>query len=138
MVENQKGKKVKVLPTDNGGEFCSHEFSSVVMVHIPKERRLKWDKKANKLLFIGYAEKTKGYRVYDPVTNIVTTSRDIVVIESPYQNMVEIPLECKHPVEVTEQENDYEEIESSSSEADCGYETYVSESEVSVSTSNDN
>ncbi|CAF4948422.1 unnamed protein product [Pieris macdunnoughi] len=58
-------------------------------------------------------------------------------MESPNQNMVEIPLECKHPVEVTEQENDYEEIESSSSKADCGDETYVSQSEVSVSTSND-
>ncbi|CAF4918329.1 unnamed protein product [Pieris macdunnoughi] len=228
MVENQKEKKVKVLQTDNGGEFYSREFGSylnkqgivhqrtnaytpeqnglcermnrsvvekarcliydaglekkfwaeavntsvylrnrsvvtglnnktpyevwtgqkpnlshlrifgsVVMVHIPKERRLKWDKKANKLIFGGYAEKTKGYRVYDPVTNIVTISRDVVVKESPNQNMLEIPLECKHPVEVTEQENDYEKIESSFSKADCGDETYVPESEVSVSTSND-
>lgn len=112
-------------------------FGSVVMVHIPKEKRLKWDKKAHKLIFVGYAENTKGFRVYDPVTNSVTTSRDIVVMESPKQNMVEIPLECKHPVEETEQENDYEGIESSSSEADCEDETYVPESEVSVS-SNDN
>ncbi|CAF4946174.1 unnamed protein product [Pieris macdunnoughi] len=226
MVENQKEKIVKVLRTDNGGEFCSREFGrykqgivhqrtnaytpeqnglcermnrsvvekarcliydaglekkfwaeavntsvylrnrsvvtglnnktpyevwtgqkpnlshlrifgSVVMVHILKERRLKWDKKANKLIFVGYAEKTKGYRVYDPVTNIVTISRDVVVMESPNQKMVEIPLECKHPVEVTEQENYYEEIESSSSKDGCGYETYVPESEVSVSTYSD-
>ncbi|XP_047523578.1 uncharacterized protein LOC125062006 [Pieris napi] len=108
-----------------------------VKLQVPKERRLKWDKKANKLIFVGYAEKTKGYRVYDPVTNIVTISRDVVVMESPNQNMVEIPLECKHPVQVTEQENDYEEIESSSFKDDCGDETYIPESEVSVSTSSD-
>ena len=26
LVENQSGKKIKVLKTDNGGEFCEKEF----------------------------------------------------------------------------------------------------------------
>lgn len=232
MVEKQKDKKVKVLRTDNGGEFCSREFGSylckqgivhqrtnaytpeqnglcermnrsivekarclifdaglekkfwaeavntsvylrnrsvvtglnnktpyevwtgqkpnlghlrifgsVVMVHIPKERRLKWDKKANKLIFVGYAENTKGYRVYNPVTNVVTTSRDIVIMETLNQNMVEIPLECEHPVEVTQQEeihSDYEENENSFSEVNDRDETYVPESEVSSVSISDN
>lgn len=57
-------------------------FGSPVMVHVPKERRTKWDKKAQQHILVGYSEHVKGYRVYDPVKKVVTTSRDVVVIES--------------------------------------------------------
>lgn len=36
------------------------------MVHTPKQKRLKWDKKSHKQIFVGYGENAKGYRVYDP------------------------------------------------------------------------
>lgn len=57
-------------------------FGSPVMVHVPKEKRNKWDKKAQQHILVGYSEHVKGYRVYNPVTNQVTTSRDVVVMES--------------------------------------------------------
>lgn len=186
MVEKQKDRKIKILRTDNGGEFCSQEFEnylkdqgivhqktnpytpqqnglcermnrsvvekarcllfdanldtkfwaeavntsvylrnrsvvsglkdqtpyevwtgqkpnlshlrvfgSTVMTHVPKERRTKWDKKAKQLILVGYAEDVKGFRVYDPSTNSVTTSRDIIIMEHSEKNMVDVAVECK-------------------------------------------
>lgn len=46
-------------------------FSSEAMVHVPKEKRKKWDKKAQKLIFIGYCKNTKGCRFIVPNTRTV-------------------------------------------------------------------
>ena len=56
-------------------------FGSTVMVHIPKEKRRKWDKKSAKQILIGYSENVKGYRVHNPSNNTVTTSRDVPIVE---------------------------------------------------------
>lgn len=56
-------------------------FGSPVMVHVPKEQRLKWDKKAEQFILVGFSENVKGYRVYDPKRNVVTLKRDIIVME---------------------------------------------------------
>lgn len=56
-------------------------FGSKTMVHIPKERRLKWDKKASQCILVGYPDNVKGYRIYNPNNDSVTIARDIVVIE---------------------------------------------------------
>lgn len=56
-------------------------FGSPVMVHIPKEKRTKWDRKSKKHILVGYSENIKGYRIYDPTKNTVTTSRDVVILE---------------------------------------------------------
>ncbi|CAG9134816.1 unnamed protein product [Plutella xylostella] len=56
-------------------------FGSKTMVHVPKERRLKWDKKAHQCILVGYSDNVKGYRVYNPNNDNVTIARDIVVIE---------------------------------------------------------
>lgn len=56
-------------------------FGSLCMMHIPKEKRLKWDKKAKKFLLVGYADNVKGYRLYDPVSQTITVARDVVVME---------------------------------------------------------
>ena len=50
------------------------------MVHIPKQKRRKWDPKANECRMVGFDEDTKGYRVYDPLTRKVFRSRDITFI----------------------------------------------------------
>lgn len=52
-------------------------FGSEVMVHIPKEKRQKIDKKAQKMLLVGYGTNVKGYRLYDPV------KRDVIINEKP-------------------------------------------------------
>ncbi|GBP23617.1 Retrovirus-related Pol polyprotein from transposon TNT 1-94 [Eumeta japonica] len=43
-------------------------FGSTVMKHVPKKKRLKWDKKSEECILVGYAEDTKGYRIYNPQT----------------------------------------------------------------------
>lgn len=57
-------------------------FGSEVMVQIPKEKRQKWDTKSRKLIFVGYCESTKGYRLLDLHTNKITKSRDVVFLEN--------------------------------------------------------
>lgn len=57
-------------------------FGCEAMVHVPKQKRDKWDPKAKKLLFMGYAEDSKGYRLIDPKTHEVIIARDVVFFES--------------------------------------------------------
>lgn len=57
-------------------------FGSTVMVHVPKEKRLKWDKKSEKCILVGYPDNVKGYRVYNPRTKTVSTSRDVIIVEN--------------------------------------------------------
>lgn len=64
-------------------------FGSNVMVHIPKEKRLKWDKKAEKYILVGFSETIKGYRVYDPRKNTITVKRDIIVMEGTNMEYIE-------------------------------------------------
>lgn len=190
MVEKQKERKIKVLRTDNGGEFCSHDFEkylkqqgiihqktnaytpqqnglsermnrslvekarclmfdaglpkkfwaeavntslylrnrsvvaglnnrspyevwtqkkpnlshirifgSKVMTHVPKEKRAKWDRKAKELILVGYEDHVKGYRVYDPENNSVSTSRDVIIMEAATSNTVDVHIQCKESAE---------------------------------------
>jgi hypothetical protein len=40
-------------------------FDCDAFVHVPKEKRSKFDKKAIKCIFIGYKEGMKGYKLWD-------------------------------------------------------------------------
>lgn len=52
-------------------------FGSIAYVHIPKEKRLKLDDKAEKLIFVGYSEESKAYRLLDTKTSRIRISRDV-------------------------------------------------------------
>lgn len=56
-------------------------FGSKAMVHVPKEKRLKLDRKSKQMIFVGFSDHTKGYRLYDPANNIVILSRDVIILE---------------------------------------------------------
>lgn len=56
-------------------------FGSTAMAHVPKEKRLKWDKKSKKHILVGYGDAVKGYRLYDPETKDVIMARNVVIIE---------------------------------------------------------
>lgn len=68
-------------------------FGCEVMTQVPKEKRQKWDSKSRKLLFVGYCESTKGYRIFDPDTNKIIKSRDVVFLENveKYDNNIYLP-----------------------------------------------
>lgn len=110
-------------------------FGSKVMMHIPKEKRLKWDMKAKELILVGYADNVKGYRVYNPENNSVTTSRDIIIMEKT-ENTIEIPIECKAPAEEQREGDESRTTESTDTECDDNDITYIPEAS-SVSDSYD-
>lgn len=66
-------------------------FGSVAMVHVPNQKRQKWDKKSIKMIMVGYCENTKGYRVMDPITHKVIKSRDVAFFEK-YDHNVSLPI----------------------------------------------
>ena len=104
-------------------------FGSKVGVHIPTQRRLKFDSKADIGYFVGYGESIniKGYRIYLPEKNNVETKRDVTFIketnrvENVKKSLIEhtekievITFDCnEHNQERTEEENqeDYDQVE---------------------------
>lgn len=70
-------------------------FGSMAMVHMPKEKRLKWDKKATKTLLVGFSEDVKGYRLYNKEERKIIISRDVVVDER--EKNVRIFIDDEHP-----------------------------------------
>lgn len=58
----------------------------MAMAHIPKEKRDKWDAKSKELLFVGYNEDIKGYRLMDPRMYKIINSRDVVFTENKFLN----------------------------------------------------
>ncbi|GBP75030.1 Retrovirus-related Pol polyprotein from transposon TNT 1-94 [Eumeta japonica] len=112
-------------------------FDSTVMVHVAKEKRRKWDKKAVKCILMGYPDNIKGYRVYNPETRNISTSRDVIIIEkeSKPEHFIEVQDqdidsvgECKNPDDTEQQETDSITNNSESSVdsfQDVNDETYV-------------
>ncbi|XP_050908522.1 uncharacterized protein LOC127122185 [Lathyrus oleraceus] len=56
-------------------------FGSVAYAHVPGQRRTKLEDKSKKYIFIGYDEKKKGYKLFDPKTKNVIVSRDVRINE---------------------------------------------------------
>lgn len=57
-------------------------FGSKAYSLVPKQKRKKWDDKAEEGVLVGYDGNTKGYRILDPNTNRVWISRLVRIIES--------------------------------------------------------
>lgn len=57
-------------------------------MHIPKEKRIKWDTKSKPHILVGYADNVKGYRIYDPDKKCVSVSRDVIIQENIKTNIV--------------------------------------------------
>ena len=57
-------------------------FGSLAYAHIPDELRQKLDVKADVMMFVGYSEQSKAYRLYDPVSKQVVVRRDVICDES--------------------------------------------------------
>lgn len=56
-------------------------FGSMALVHIPKQKRKKFDMKSREAILVGYAEDVKGYRLYNPANQDVFISRDVVIVQ---------------------------------------------------------
>jgi hypothetical protein len=56
-------------------------FGCKVSVHVPRQKRGKWDAKATEGIFIGYSDNIKDYRIMDPKTGEVQVARDVKLFE---------------------------------------------------------
>jgi hypothetical protein len=57
-------------------------FGSPAFTHIPDEKRRKLDPKATEGIMVGYGDSSKVYKIWDPVTRKIITSRDVVFEEN--------------------------------------------------------
>ncbi|KRZ26987.1 Retrovirus-related Pol polyprotein from transposon TNT 1-94 [Trichinella pseudospiralis] len=55
-----------------------HVFGTECFVHVPKQRRRKWEKKSVAGRFMGYCDEKDGYRIWLPDINQIVTSRDVL------------------------------------------------------------
>ncbi|GBP51786.1 Retrovirus-related Pol polyprotein from transposon TNT 1-94 [Eumeta japonica] len=56
-------------------------------MHIPKEKRLKWDIKSKPHILDGYAKKVKGHRIKDPHKKCVSVTMDVIIQENLKTNI---------------------------------------------------
>ncbi|TXG51246.1 hypothetical protein EZV62_023770 [Acer yangbiense] len=64
-------------------------FGSVAYAHIPDEKRKKLDNKGEKCVFLGVSEHSKAYKLFNPSTNKIVTSRDVIFDEENTWNWTE-------------------------------------------------
>lgn len=57
-------------------------FDCRAYAHVPKELRQKLDSKGTELLFVGYCQDSKGYRLMDPETKKITRSCYVIFLEN--------------------------------------------------------
>ena len=57
-------------------------FGCVAHTHVPKQLRWKLEPRSRKMIFVGYSSKSKAYRLWDPETDEIIISRDVVFDET--------------------------------------------------------
>jgi len=78
-------------------------FGCMAYAHVPDAERRKLDMKAEKLRFVGYSLKSKGYRLYNDETRKIVIRRDVVFNEVDFgtdRNEIEAEVELKEMTEV--------------------------------------
>lgn len=56
-------------------------FGCIAYAHVPDEKRKKLDDKSEKCIFMGVSENSKAYKLFNPLTNKIVISRDVVFDE---------------------------------------------------------
>lgn len=105
------------------------------MALIPKVKRDKWDAKSKKIIFVGYAEDTKGYRLMDLNNYKVIHSRDVAFIENQFPG--KIKQKEKSESSVIFQQGDKEPQMETNQQADETQESHGSDSDNNYQDSED-
>lgn len=90
-----EGKSPSELWHGKSGMTFSHMriFGTKCFVHVPKQKRQKWDKKGVAGRFVGYCGDKDGYRVWIEEQNKVILSRDVIFKdETPLKKRLHMPL----------------------------------------------
>ena len=73
-------------------------FGCLAYRHIHKDHRRKLDPKAEKLVFVGYDDKTKGYHLWNGATHRVVISSDVIFKETIFPlRRTPLPAPTKFP-----------------------------------------
>ena len=85
LVEIQTGRKIKVLRSDNGGEYTLGEFvdycakagirREFTVPYNPQQNEVA--ERKNRSIFVGYSETSKAFRIYIPVRRKVVVKQDV-------------------------------------------------------------
>ncbi|GJS40666.1 retrovirus-related pol polyprotein from transposon TNT 1-94 [Tanacetum coccineum] len=62
-------------------------FGSMAYARVPDQTRTKLDDKSKKYIFIGYDDRSKAFRLYDPIEKKVSVCRDVYVNEENTENI---------------------------------------------------
>jgi len=66
-------------------------FGCISHVHVPDHRRVKLDAKSLKCVYLGVSENSKAYRFFNPISQKIIISRDVVFEEDQKWNWDDIP-----------------------------------------------
>lgn len=98
-------------------------FGCISHVHVPDNRRVKLDNKSLKCIFFGVSDESKAYRLFDPISQKIIVSRDVVFEEDQswdweacYKEAIVADLEWETDEEVETEVDANEESETSSTE----------------------
>ncbi|KAF8365039.1 hypothetical protein HHK36_032960 [Tetracentron sinense] len=84
-------------------------FGCIAYAQVPKAKRKKLDDRGEKCIFIGYSEESKAYKLYNPLTNKVVVSRDVIFNEEESWNWDKEEKIKENQIEIEEQEADHRE-----------------------------
>ena len=88
-------------------------FGCMAFAHIPDAQRQKLDKKSEKLRFVGYSIRSKGYRLFDEKSHKVVIRRDVAFNETDFGHQAEKDVNLKDTVDV-----DISQVEVNNSEVE--------------------
>ncbi|GKD43000.1 retrovirus-related pol polyprotein from transposon TNT 1-94, partial [Tanacetum coccineum] len=91
-------------------------FGCIGHVHVPDAKRIKLDSKSLKCIFFGVSDESKAYRLFDPVSNKILVSRDVVFEEDQQWNWdyshkeaIQVDLEWENDEESSVESNQEEQ-----------------------------
>ncbi|KAF8369604.1 hypothetical protein HHK36_032373 [Tetracentron sinense] len=84
-------------------------FGCIAYAQVPEAKRKKLDDRGEKCIFIGYSEESKAYKFYNPLTNKVVVSRDVIFSEEETWNWDKEEKIKENQIEIEEQEADHGE-----------------------------
>lgn len=91
------------------------EFSGcIAYAHIPDAARKKLDDKGQKCIFLGISDKSKAYRLFNPITKKIVVSRDVIFDEEALWNWSDNCSFQHIPFFVKEEEEPEQPLETSS------------------------
>jgi hypothetical protein len=91
-------------------------FGCLALVHVPKEKRKKWDPKAKRCAFIGYS--TNGYVCHEIKTGKILHSRNVTFDESTFPFKTEKDPEDKLAAWYSDSSSEEENSEPEATESD--------------------